>query len=445
VAVHHAHLEGLAPAQLRKLQWKRFTKLLQRVAQSNDFYRERFADAGVDARQIERFEDLPLLPLTRKEDVLADIAAAPPYGRRLEVPRDRIDKVIESSGSTGLGREVQALTARDTRAFHELSSFGLDWARVGRGTVVMTTVPMTTTGAGQTYHGGLRDLGANVFHIGMYDAARKVDCMRRFEPEVLIATPSYLRRLEHVAEEEGVEPRALGVKTLVVAGEPFSIDFGLAREEAWGATLFEQYGSTQRAAAWTCERGALPGGERGMLHNLSHLTLCEVVDPQTGRHVNDGERGELVVTPLHTEATPLIRYATGDSVRFLESGSCPCGRPFEGFESGTVQRIDQMLKVRGVNVWPETVDGIVLAHEAIRDYRGEVSLGPAGEERLRLSVEIADPAQPVSAEAIASSLRRAVGLDFDIQLCEPGTLPESDDSFAKSRRWIDTRRSVHAG
>jgi phenylacetate-CoA ligase len=230
----------------------------------------------------------------------------------------------------------------------------------------------------------------------------------------------------------------------VVAGEPFSPEFGLAREAAWGAKLYEQYGSTQRAAAWTCERGALPGGQRGVLHNLSHLVLCEVIDPATGRHVADDERGELVITTLQADATPLIRYATGDAVRFIAAGACACGRPFEGFESGTVHRLDEMLKVRGVNVWPDTVDGVVLSHEAVRDYRGEVSVGPRGDERLRLSVELARPDGEVSADAIARGLRRAVGLDFDVELCPPGALPEHDDAFAKSRRWIDTRRSVDA-
>ena len=436
---YDAALEELSVADLRAFQWSRLRSLLEHVSRANAFYRERFERAGVSVDDIRTVEDLLRIPVIRKEDVVADIAAAPPFGRRLQVPREQIDKVIESSGSTGKGREVQALTAADTEAFFDLSAFGMKWMGVERGRIVMSTVPITTTGAGQTYHGALRRLAANVFEIGMYDARRKVDCLRRYGASVVIATPSYLRRLEHVAAEEGVDVGALGAEALAVAAEAYSVEFGRGREEAWGARLFEQYGSTQRVAAWTCERGALPEGGRGMLHAISHLALCEVVDPQTGEHVAPGERGELVITTLQGEAAPLIRYATGDEVRYLPAGSCPCGRPFEGFEAGTVHRLDAMMKIRGVNVWPETIDGIVFGRDEVRDYRAELSLDDVGREVVRLTVEpVAGCDRPPVAE-LRDELRRVIGVGFDVVACPPGGLPEPGDSFAKNQRWTDTR------
>ncbi|MBI3966452.1 MAG: phenylacetate--CoA ligase family protein, partial [Chloroflexi bacterium] len=333
-------VERLSRAELLELQWSRLQKLLERVYRRNRFYRGVFDRAGLRPEDIRWPADFRRLPPTTKADVLADIAANPPYGNRLQAPRRQLVGIVETSGTSGLGQEVYAQTARDRSTYHEMERFGFWWAGVRPGSVVALTLPVTTTAAGQWYYSALLGLRCHLLPLGNYDARRKIAYLERYGCDLLIASPSYLRRLTAVAEELGWGPRA---RALMVAGESYSSDWAARVEQIWGAQLFEQYGCTQRGIGWTCERGALPDGHRGHIHLVENLVYCEVVDRASGEPVGPGEEGELVITPLQADASPLLRFATGDRVRWLPPDACDCGRPFAALEAGTVARFDHML------------------------------------------------------------------------------------------------------
>jgi phenylacetate-CoA ligase len=217
-----------------------------------------------------------------------------------------------------------------------------------------------------------------------------------------------------------------------------------AIEEAWGAKIYEWYGSSQRAAAANCEFGAIHEGRRGLLHHFPHLALLETLDRNTGQPVRHGEEGEVVVTFLSSEASPLIRFATNDRVRLMPASTCKCGRTSDGYESGTISRYDDMMKVRGLNLWPITIDDIVLTVPGVRNYSGAVRRDTTGREDIDVQVEF-DVDVPLAKRAeinqsIEAQIRSVVGLRMDVHEAAQ-KLPEFKDTESKARRWRDERNA----
>jgi phenylacetate-CoA ligase len=220
-------------------------------------------------------------------------------------------------------------------------------------------------------------------------------------------------------------------------------------QEFWGVRLHEWYGATQAAGVFmcTCEEGVLGEGARGVLHSLDHRVLVEVIDPDTGQQVADGEVGEAVVTVLHRESFPCLRFRMGDRIRRLPAGSCRCGRPFASHESGTIARYDDMIKIRGLNVWPSLIDSVVLTPDVVAEYRGTVSMDAhTGREIVTVAVEftrpLGDEEQGHWLETLGEALRRTVGLSFTLEAVPIGSLPKTD---FKIRRWTDDREAGRRG
>jgi phenylacetate-CoA ligase len=423
------------PEALRAHQRAELNRVLARAGET-PFYRERFA--GLPAA-VASLDELAAFPTTAKQDVLADLARHPPYGSRARASRAEIRHVVTTSGTSGAGEEVYPMDAEDEERVHRMVARGFSWAGVDAGSVVVNTLPMTTAAAGQWYYHALRLLGATVLEVGMYPTGRKVEYLRRFGGDTLVGTPAYLLHMAAVAEEAGTDPARAGVRRLVVAGESWSEAWMRRLEERWSARVFEQYGSTQRAMAWSCERGALPGGERGVLHALSDHGVYEVVDPATGAPVDEGP-GELVVTPFVSSASPLVRFATGD--RVVVTASCPCGRPGPCLVAGRADRYDFMVKVRGVNVWPDALDRAVFGVPGVSEYLAEVTRDDTGAEVLSVALDVADgePAAGRSAALAAEAIRRVVGLHATVTTVPGGSIAARvEGRFRKRRRLYDRR------
>jgi len=421
---------------LRAWQLARAWDIVEAIADANPFYAPDLRlPPGRDAASFRT------LRLTRKEDVVVDCEAHPPFGRRTVARPDEIRHVVETSGTSGVGREVYALGAEDERAAFRAAAVGFWWAGVRPGTAVLLTLPVGTSAAGVWYYGGLRLLGANVLPVGSYSAERKVAIVARFRPQVLVGTPSYVDRLATVCRDEGIDPAAAGVESIVVAGEPYSLEWATRLERTWNARLYEQYGATERVMAWSCPGGVVRDGALGTLHFQPELCYWEVIDPDTGEPSAEGGHGEVVCTPLASAASPLVRFASRDRVRFVAAGGCSCGRPLPGIRAGGVHRYDDMMKIRGVNVWPASFDAAVFGVAGALDYRGAVSHGPDGRERVEVVVEpAADAGEPIEA-ALREAVRRRVGLDVDVRVVAPGALSRGvPEGFVKVSRWTDHRQ-----
>jgi phenylacetate-CoA ligase len=417
-------------------------------AARSPFYAERFAAVGMTAADLRQPADVARIPLTRKADLCDDVAAHPPYGSRLVADAREVVSVVETSGTSGKGREVHVATADDLRRIIAMESEGFAWAGIGIGTVVVLTIPTTMTAASTWWSLALNAMGANWLRVGTLSSTEKLRYAQRYNAEVLIATPTYLTRLESAALQIGLDPNTdlPSLRSIVVAGEPRSAAWAAEREQVWGATVYEQWGCTQGAVAWACENGMARNGERGMLHFLPHLEWMEVIDPQTGAHVGDGEVGELVVTPLGVRGAPLIRFATGDRVRFRAAHTCSCGRPFDGIEAGSVSRYDDMLKVKGVNVWPSAVDALIDEQPAITEHRVTVAVDAGRREVITVELQF-DPATSASqrvdlAARLRPGLHALIGLHVEIiEWTGEGDLGDEvlHGTPWKARRWRDLR------
>jgi phenylacetate-CoA ligase len=416
-------------------QLARAWEIVERLASRNPYYRTRLRLPK--ERDSEAFRSLPL---TTKLDVVADCEQHPPFGSRTTVQARDVRMVVQTSGTSGRGVEVYALDTNDEAAIIRTEAVGFIWAGVENGTRVLLTLPIGMTAAGLWYHGALRALGASVLPVGSYSTDRKVEILARFGADVVIGTPSYVNRLAIACLDAGVDPKGLGVRSVVVAGEAYSPRWAGAIQQAWGATLYEQYGCTERAIAWTCPGGVLKKNGLGVLHFPPESAYCEVIHPETGLPVEHGEEGELVVTPFGTDSSPLVRYATGDRVRWMAPGTCSCRRPIAGLGAGAVQRFDDMLKIRGVNVWPGQFDLAVFGIEGVNDYRGVVGTDGDGSEVVEIRLETGLDARETGSRVV-ESVRRATGLAVKVSVEPPGTLAkEVPEGFVKIKRWRDERK-----
>jgi phenylacetate-CoA ligase len=438
---------GIEPARMEEWQLEQLRELVER-ASTVPFYARRFRQAGVDASTLRSMSHLRAFPPTYKEDFVRDNLDRPPYGTRISVPQSEIAHVTETSGTTGTGREIHPLSRGDEEAITAAEAEGFSIAGIRPGDRVMNTIPVGLSSAGIWYYLGLRRVRANVFSLGPLSGKDKLDRIVLYGCDWLIGTPSYLKRLETLTRTSGVDPRDLGVRNMLVAGEPYPVAWAQELERAFGARLFEQYGCTQRVTAWSCERGAITDGEHGVLHQLPHRAVYEVVDPETWEPVAPGEVGQLVVTPLFGEASAIIRFVTRDRVRLLPEGSCKCGRSFPGFEAGTISRYDNMLKVRGVNFWPDAVDAAVLAHPAVGEYTGVVRIDKgSGQEVLEVSLEPREGMQLGDdvVREISTRIQSVIGLSPTVRVHTGAPLLDSlPEGFVKRNRWQDLR-PTHLG
>lgn len=434
--------ETMTPAEISGLQLQRLNEFLASSVWSNSYFRSR-AEYGT-ARPIRSIDELRSLPVMRKADIMQDIAEHPPYGARFAAATEDVRQIVETSGTSGAGRERYPLTDHDLDLVQQMEMPGFCWAGIGPGKVFVSSLPVTTRAGGQWYQDAVRRLQGIWLSVGTYPAEEKLRYMREVGADVIHASPSYLMRLEAVASQLSIDPRSLGVGAIMSSGESLSVPWLEEREEIWGARVHEQYGSTQRAIAWTCEAGARHGQELGVLHTLPHLAVYEVIDPKTGEEVPDGGVGELVITPFGSSAAPIVRFASGDRVRRIGAAECGCGLLYPGLRSGSIDRFDAMLKVRGVNIVPSAVDSVVM-RDPVTDYQARVYRnGMSGKEEIEVLVATTTGApDPSLLSALTEDFRREVGLRATFIPHDTASIVEDTTVDVKKRkRWTDERSAA---
>jgi len=456
LAYYEPEIEQLSKDEIRVLQFKLLRQDLERVWHKSPFYRSRYEAGGLNPDKIKSLDDLHKIPVIRKEDVIQDIAAKPPYGTRLQVPESEIVNVVETSGTTGKGKEIQALTAADWDLIVRAEAFGFFWAGARRGTVVALNMPVTMTAAGTWWFAALERLQSNFLRLGNADTEERLAYMKRFNPEIMTASASYLMRLEYVAEQAGYDlqrdfPR---LRSVFCGGGGWPVEWAKERAEKWNVTLYEQYGTSQRGIAWTCEQGIIHGSQGGVIHSLPHLCLIEVVDRESGQPVGPEEEGEIVLTPFGQEGTPLIRYATNDRARFMPADACSCGRAFDGIQAGSVGRFDDMMNIKQAHVWPNTIDRAVFSYSEAAEYRGDIFVESTGLEVATVQVEFRPSVPTARRKEVLTGIRGEIhgstGLNFVVSEWDgPSLLVGSAGGFrpdtTKINRWTDRRTEFYSG
>ena len=413
--------ETLDPERLRAHQWHRLRALVGEVLGPNPFWTARWRAAGLaTAEDLSDWKDFARLPLTAKAELVTDQSAHPPFGTNLTYPLARYVRVHQTSGTSGA-----PLRWLETQASWEW--WARCWGFVLAGAGVRPDDRVFFPFSFGLFIGfwagfeGARALGALAIPGGGQDSPTRLAAMESLGATVLVCTPSYALHLLQVARERGLDPSRLPVRVTVHAGEPGAgIPAVRARiEEGWGARAFDHAGMTEMGAyGYECQAQA------GLHVNESEF-IAEVIDPATGAASREGE---LVLTNLGRLGSPLIRYRTGDRVR-LADGPCACGRTFVRLEGGILGRLDDMLIVRGVNVFPSAIEAVVRRFP-VEEFRIEVFReGELDEVRLLLEVEGGEG----GARRVQEALRATLGIRLEVAPVDAGSLPRFE---LKARRVV---------
>jgi phenylacetate-CoA ligase len=445
--IYDASVENLSREEIRALQAERVTHLVQKVWQENEFYRARWSAAGVSLDSIATLEKFSaLIPTIEKADFVEDQKACPPFGlRHQHALRHRFPLVVSNtSGTSGQGVEIHAQTAEEFVGTGHIYGFHMCWSGLQKADGIFLTLPITLMSGGRCEFQGAAAYGLTVYPVGNYDAARKLEFMARYRPAALFGTTSYFGHLAAVAGERA---STLGLRALLTGGEGSGFAWLDRLEEAWGAKVYDRYGSTQTGNdhMFCCEEGIGSAGRPGMLHNIDPMVFLEVIDPKTGKHARDGEAGEIIVTSLYHTETPLIRCRTRDRGVWHESGYCSCGRAFSGIEVASISRMDDMKKVKGINIWPQAVDDVLFAEALVDEYQVLLTSDALDADVATVRVM---PKQTLTTEDagnwqrhLAESLNKRIGIKFGVEILTPGSLARSE---YKAKRWQDERSHARA-
>jgi phenylacetate-CoA ligase len=401
---------------------ERLNALLAQIVESNAFQRERL---GVT--HLSDLSELAGLPLTHKDDLLADQAANPPFGTNLTYELGRYTHVHQTSGTTG-----QTLRVLDTPEDWEWWTRGL--ARVLRATGVGAGDRVVLTYSFGPYvpywatYAGVGAVGAMVIPLGGMDSVQRLQTMRDYAATAIACTPSYALHLAQVAHRRGLAGALESVQRVVCTGEPGgSLPAVRDRiESEWGARCFDHAGLTEVGSfAYPCDAA-------GGLHLAEDEFICELLDPHDGAPVAPGAEGQLVVTALGRAGFPVIRYATGDVVDH-HAEPCPAGHPGRWLPRGILGRTDDMVVIRGMNVFPSAIEQILRESQGVGEFRITFYTDPRAMDEIKIEVELS---QPLEAREIQARMRQRLGLRVRLVPVRPGILPEQ---LGKARRVEDLR------
>jgi phenylacetate-CoA ligase len=414
---------------LEALQGERLLTLLRAVHGRNAFHTRRLDAARVDVEALRLPPNLERLPFTTKAELVADQQASGPWGTNLTEPLDAYTRYCQTSSTTG-----RPLRWLDTNASWQ---WMLDcWKMVYRAAHItsgdrvffpFSFGPFLGFWAG--FEAGPQ-LGLHCVPGGGMSTQVRLGIIADIQPTVVCCTPTYALRLAEVAEAGGhaATLASSSVRALIVSGEPGgNIPTTRARiESAWGARVLDHHGLTE-VGPISFECWESPGA----LHVNEGAFICEVLDKATGTPVADGVAGELVVTNLGRLASPVIRYRTGDVV-VRRTEPCACGRTFARLEGGILTRSDDMVNVRGVNVYPAAIESVVREFPDVIEFRVRVWM--ASEMRhLSLDVECGPGAAADIEARLSRRLREALGLTTPVQVVPRDTLPRFE---MKARRFV---------
>ena len=440
-------LEGLDRPALEALQLRRLNRLIERLRATNPFYRAAW-QGQVPESPLESLDDIRRFPVLTKEELLSDQESHPPYGRRLGVPIEHVWEITLSSGTSGRTQEVHAHTARDAHLRGLLHGLAFWWAGAGPGDVLAHHVGVSNSASHGSFHRGFRAIGSMPYLVGYTGFAKRLELMESFGLDVMYAMPSALNGLTALCESEGGPPRDRfpALRAIVMSGEAWPVDFVERMEDAWGARIYEGYGASQTYGAFimsNCERGAVVDGRRGLLHFYEWAALLEVLDPETLEPVAPGDPGELVVTLLEKEASPLVRFRTRDKVVLMPHEDCPCGRDLRAIEAGTISRWDDMVKIKGENVFPNEVDEIIFARPEIAEYQARVTIGDAGRDvaEIKLAFAAPGPTDDGIVDRLRQELKARTNITFELRTVPAEELPQWTTPDVKPRRWVDERQA----
>lgn len=431
-------METMQPAKLQRLENEYLRTQLDYIWAHSPFYQARFAEAGVKPEAVRDLADLPLLPFTEKDDCRCAQQEHPPFGNYLATTQDQVLRVHKTSGTTGRALYV-ALTRRDRELMNECAARSYWASGLRPSDTVVHCLNYRLWIGGFSDHEGLETTGAAVVPFGVGQTALLIQTIRDLQINAISSTPSYMLPLFEAVQAEGLNPRDLGLRKGLFGAEPGMSEPSVRSrmEEIWGMRAMD-------ANFGMADILSIMGSEceyrQGLHFHAQGAVAVELIEPETGTPLalTEGAEGELVYTHLLKEAQPLVRYRARDVVRILGTGPCACGRT--SFRFRILGRSDDMLHVRGINVFPTAVGNTLacLSDRLSGEFQIVVDHAPP-HQYLRVRVELAQDLPPDQTgdlpEQIVNALRAQLNFRAEPELVPYGTLPRTEQ---KARRVIKT-------
>lgn len=419
--------EAIEARQLLRLQ-----DLLKEVSASNSFWKNKWNAAGVSPESIQNLSDLQKLPITTKSELVEDHLSHPPYGSNLTYPVENYTRMHQTSGTTG-----SPMRWLDTKASWDW--FGECWAQIYR---IVGLYPEDRlffpfsfgpfVGFWAAFEGATR-LGNFCLAGGGMGSEARLQMILDNRITAVCCTPTYALRLAEVAEAENINLAASRVRALIVAGEPGGniAATKLRIGQAWGARVFDHWGMTEIGAL-----GIEPLENPGSLNILETECIAEIVNSDTLQPVEKGEQGELIITNLGRLGSPLIRYRTGDLVT-EDTTACPSGRSLLRLKGGILGRADDMVIIRGNNVFPSSLEAILRTFDQVAEYRIEVRT-IRSMQHMNIELEpiethtTEEQLKQIKAE-VSNAIKDRLNFHAEVTTVAPGALPRFE---LKGRRFF---------
>jgi len=434
MAMWNPEMETLPREELEQIQIERLQSTLNRAYKNVPFYHRLFKEHGVVPEKIGSIEDLARVPFTTKENLRDNY----PYGM-FAVPLREIVRIHSSSGTTGKPIVV-GYSANDIRHWGEVVARIMTAGGVTKDDVIQIAFDYGLFTGGFGLHYGAETIGATVIPASSGNTRRQIMIMRDYRTTGLVCTPSYALYLAETMEEMGVDPRDLALRVGLFGAEPWSESIRSEIEKRLHISATDNYGLSEvmgPGVAGECQ-------EKNGLHVAEDHFIVEIIDPETGVVLPEGSRGELVITTLTKEALPMIRYRTRD-ITSLSREPCKCGRTTARMErvSG---RTDDMLIIRGVNVFPSQIESVLMEIEGTEPHYQIIVDRKKGLDQLEIWVEVSesiffDEMRILHRfeEEIKEKIETAIGLSARIKLVEPKTL---ERTAGKAKRVVDRRKDL---
>ncbi|AIY90992.1 phenylacetate--CoA ligase family protein [Geoglobus acetivorans] len=429
----NSFVETMPKGDLKELQERKLRSLVSYVYEYSPFYRKTFKEAGIHPADFKGLSDLHRLPFTKKQDLRDNY----PTGM-FAVPLSHVVRFHASSGTTGKPTVV-GYTQNDLNVWVESLARSLVASGVRREDVMQIAYGYGLFTGGLGFHYAGERIGAAVIPISAGNTARQIELMKDLNTTVIACTPSYMLYLAEQAEKMGVDISGdTKLRMGIFGAEPWSEETRKRIENKTGIEAYDVYGTSELSGPLFTECV-----EKNGIHIWGDHFLIEVIDPETGEQVGEGEKGELVITTLSKEALPLIRWKTGD-ITVLEEEKCACGRTHPRIMR-ILGRADDMIIVRGVNVFPSQIEHVLMqVPEVGEHYMIILERAESGLDEMTIQVELSERARIDRTsdvleleKMISERLKSVLNVWAKVEVVNPGTLQRFE---GKAKRVIDRRR-----
>ena len=420
-------LETMSPKAIEALQIEKFRSMFKKIYGHNRFYTEKFDSAGIDHEAIQNVNDMAQIPLTNKEELIKAQQYNPPFGSNATFPESAYSRFHQTSGTTG-----KPLRVLDTPESWDW--WGRCWGFVLTGAGLTENDRLFVPFSFGPFIGfwaaleGARIINTMMIPGGGRDSLERLHLMKELGVTAICCTPTYALRLAEVAQEAEFDLNEIPLRISILSGEPgANVPATKTRvESVWNVKSYDHAGASEVGAhSFECE--IQPNGT----HVNESEFIVEVLNPDTLEPVSEGEQGELIITNLGRIGFPVIRYRTGDLVR-LNHEPCKCGRTFPRFEGGVLGRVDDMVVVRGINVFPSAIENLIRRSDEVEEFRITVStVKQMG--HLSIELDLKKYADPENAKKdVYQQIRNELSLSSEIKVVPHGSLPRFE---MKARRF----------